>query len=429
MTALRLDTAPGPALRGRLRVPGDKSISHRALLLAARADGRSEITGLSTGLDVAATASAIAAFGAGVERSSPTALVVNGGPARLGEPPTIIDVGNSGTAIRLLAGWSAGVAGLSVLSGDASIAGRPMDRVVEPLRSMGASIDGRAEGRFAPLVIRGARLHGIDYALPVASAQVKGAILLAALSAEGQTTVRETTPTRRHTEEMLSAAGADITVSEGAVTLRPSALRSIDVAVPADPSQAAFWVVAATIVAGSDLLLEDVYLGAGRAGFVTVLQRMGADITLEAADPDRRTADLRIRSAALQATEVAGPEVAGLIDEIPVLAVAAAFAAGTTVFSDAAELRVKESDRITTMTSELRAAGVAVVSHADGLEVSGSAGAPIPGGVIDSHGDHRVAMAVAVAALGASGPVVINGWEAVATSYPGFEEDLHRCRS
>lgn len=416
-------------LRGRLQVPGDKSISHRALLLAARAEGRSQITGLSTGLDVAATATAVGAYGADVERRSPTSVAVTGGPGRLGEPATVIDVGNSGTALRLLAGWSAGLPGLSVLAGDRSVGARPMDRVVEPLRAMGATIDGRDGGRYAPLVIRGGPLHGIDYRLPVASAQVKGAILLAGLDAEGSTTVREPTPTRTHTEEMLAVAGADVTVVDGAVTVRRSPLRPVDVAVPGDPSQAAFWAVAASIVAGSDVVIEHVYVGPGRAGFVAVLERMGADITLEAADDRDRTADLRVRGAPLQATAVGGAEVAGVIDEIPALAVAAAFAEGITVFADAVELRVKETDRIATMTSELRAVGVDVTDRPDGLIVVGTGGKALPGGVVDSHGDHRVAMALAVAALATSGGVTINGWDAVATSYPGFEEDLHRCTS
>ncbi|MDQ6784624.1 MAG: 3-phosphoshikimate 1-carboxyvinyltransferase [Actinomycetota bacterium] len=416
-------------LRGRLRVPGDKSISHRALLLAARADGRSLITGLSTGLDVGSTAAAVAAYGAEVEQRDTTSVAVTGGPGRLGEPFSIVDVGNSGTAIRLLAGWCAGLDGLSVLNGDDSVGNRPMDRVVEPLRAMGASIDGRAGGRYAPLVIRGGPLHGIDYCPPVASAQVKGAILLAGLSAEGPTTVHEATPTRAHTEEMLAIAGADVTMADGAVTVRRSSLRPVDVVVPGDPSQAAFWVVAASITAGSDLVVERVYIGPGRAEFLTVLRRMGADITVESFDDIERTADLRVRGASLLATEVGGAEVAGLIDEIPVLAIAAAFAHGTTTFADAVELRFKETDRIATMTSELAAVGIGVEGLPDGLAVRGSGGRAVPGGAVSSHGDHRVAMALAIAGLSASKGVSIEGWDAVATSYPGFEEDLHRCTS
>lgn len=423
-----VDTEGGRALRGRLRVPGDKSISHRALLLAALASGRSVITGLSTGLDVGATAEAVRAYGAVVDGVD-GGLAVTGGVERLGEPGGVIEVGNSGTAIRLLAGWAAPRPGLSVLAGDASVTGRPMDRIVDPLRAMGASIDGRQGGRYAPLVIRGGDLHGIDYRLPVPSAQVKGAVLLAALGADGPTVVRESVPTRIHTEEMLAAAGADVAVEVGAVTVRPSVLAPVDTAVPGDPSQAAFWVVAATIVAGSDLVIERVYVGPGRAGFLAVLERMGADITVEWRDERAHIADLRVQSASLRATEVGGAEVAGLIDEIPVLAVAAAFAEGLTVFSDAAELRVKETDRIATMTSELRGVGVGAEARPDGLAVRGSGGRPIAGGLVDSHGDHRVAMALAVAGLGASEAVRISGWDAVDTSYPGFQEDLRRCTS
>jgi 3-phosphoshikimate 1-carboxyvinyltransferase len=294
---------------------------------------------------------------------------------------------------------------------------------------MGAAIDGRHDGRLAPLVIRGATLHGIDYAVPVPSAQVKGSILLAALGAEGPTTVREAVPTRSHTEEMLAAAGVEVIAAEGAVTVTPGPLRPRDIDVPADPSQAAFWVVAACLVPGSDLVVERVYVGPGRAGFVDVLRRMGADIGLEAVDEVDRTADLHVRHGALRATEVGGAEVAGLIDEIPVLAVAAAHAEGTTTFADAAELRVKETDRIATMTSELSAAGAAVEARPDGLVVEGSAGAPLPGGAVRSHGDHRVAMALAVAGLVSRDGVDVEGWAAVETSYPGFKEDLWRCVS
>jgi 3-phosphoshikimate 1-carboxyvinyltransferase len=281
-------------LRGRLRVPGDKSISHRALLMAARADGRSEITGLSVGEDVIHTGMAIRAFGAGVERSGDRTVVVDGGTARLGEPAGVVDVGNSGTGIRLLAGWASSLRGLTVLEGDESIARRPMGRVADPLRLMGARIDGREDGRFPPLVIRGGDLTGIDYLLPVPSAQVKGSVLLAALGAEGPTTVREAVPTRRHTEEMLAAFGVTVDIEEhgaasSAVTVHPGPVQPFRLDVPCDPSQAAFWVVAGCLVPGSDLVVEHVYIGPGRAGFLDVLRRMGADISLEEEDPVTRT--------------------------------------------------------------------------------------------------------------------------------------------
>ncbi|MGH9077545.1 MAG: 3-phosphoshikimate 1-carboxyvinyltransferase [Acidimicrobiales bacterium] len=416
-------------LSGRLAPPGDKSISHRALLLAARAEGTSVLRGLSRGLDVGATLGAMVAFGAGVDGSPPGEVRVGGGLDRLHEAGQVVDVGNSGTAIRLLAGWAAPFDWLTVLAGDESVTGRPMDRVVQPLRAMGATVDGRGGGSYPPLTVRGGHLQGIDMAPAVASAQVKGAVLLAGLGAEGPTTVREAVPTRVHTEEMLARFGAGVDVRPGAATVRPSSLAPVDFDVPGDPSQAAFWIVAACLVPGSDLVVEGVYVGPGRAGFLDVLARMGADVTVDNRDPARSTADIRARHGPLRATDVAGAEIPGLIDEIPVLAVAAAVAQGTTTFSGAAELRVKETDRIATMCSELVALGADVSTRPDGLVVRGSGGLPLAGGRVRSHGDHRVAMAMAVAGLACSGPVAVQGWAAVATSYPGFEEELRRCAS
>ena len=427
---LVVEPAGGRALLGRLRAPGDKSVSHRALLVAALASGRSRVRGLSRGDDVRHTLEAVVALGAGVEEVGPE-LYVEGGRDRLHEPEAVIDVGNSGTGIRLLAGFVAGVQGLSVLQGDSSIAHRPMDRVAAPLRLMGVRIDGRQGGRFPPLVVRGGEVRGIDYTPPMASAQVKSAVLFAGLSAQGETTVHEALPTRAHTEEMLAAAGGDVEVTdEGngrAIKLRPSALHAGEIDVPADPSQAAFWAVAACVTPGSDLVLENVYIGTGRAGFIDVLRRMGADLELAAEDPLRHTADIHVRSGPLRATEVGGAEVPSLIDEIPVLAVAAAFAEGTTRFSDAAELKVKETDRVATTVELLQALGVRAEPATDGLVVTGGAGRPLRGAALESYGDHRIAMAGAVAALGANGPVTVSGWDATATSYPGFEEDLRRC--
>jgi 3-phosphoshikimate 1-carboxyvinyltransferase len=413
-------------LHGRLRVPGDKSISHRALLLAARAEGQSRISGLSTGADVRHTLEAVRAFGAAATPGGDDELLVDGGVGRLREPEAVIDVGNSGTAIRLLAGWAAGLDGMAVLEGDASIARRPMDRIAEPLRAMGARIDGRQGGRLPPLVVRGGGLRGIDYRLPVPSAQVKGAVLLAGLAAAGATTVRETVPTRQHTEELLQVCGADLDIGDGAVTVRPSRLRPFDLDVPGDPSQAAFWIVAACITPGSEVCVEHVYMGAGRAGFLDVLGRMGAAIELTGTDPATHTATIVARYGPLQATDVGGAEVASLIDEVPVLAVAAACADGISTFRDAAELKVKESDRIASMVAALRAIEVDAEARPDGLTVRGGGGRPLAGGTVDSAGDHRVAMAMAVAASGAATPVRIAGWDAVATSYPGFETEYQR---
>lgn len=409
----------GP-LRGRLRVPGDKSISHRALLLAALAEGRSRVTGLSTGEDVACTARAIEAMGATIDGD-----VVGGGRSRLHEPVAVVDVGNSGTGMRLLAGVCAGLPWLTVLQGDASVGRRPMDRVAEPLRRMGASIDGREGGRLPPLAIRGGHLRGIDLDLVVPSAQVKGATLLAGLAAEGTTVVRERVSTRAHSEEMLAACGAAIEVSDGGLTttLRPSTLEPFELHVPGDPSQAAFWIVAACIVPGSEVTVEDVYVGQARAGFVDVLLRMGADVDIDLTGPNRATLTAR-HSPHLQGTTIGGNEVPGLIDEIPILAVAAAVADGPTDIRDAAELRVKESDRVATTVGLLDAFGAGAEPRSDGLLITG--GARLRPAVVESSGDHRIAMAAAVAALVATGPTQIAGWGAVGTSYPGFDDDLHR---
>jgi 3-phosphoshikimate 1-carboxyvinyltransferase len=265
----------------------------------------------------------------------------------------------------------------------------------------------------------------------VASAQVKSAVLFAALGAEGPTAVHEPVVTRAHTEEMLAAAGANIEVRANdvgaTITLHPGPLQPTTTEVPADPSQAAFWAVAACITPGSDLLLENVYIGRGRAGFIDVLRRMGARLELFHEDPVRHTADIRVQGGPLVATDVGGPEVASLIDEVPVLAVAAAFAVGTTRFSDATELRVKETDRVATTVELLTTLGARAEPAPDGLVVTGNAGAPLRAGTVDSHGDHRIAMAGAVAALGADGAVTVQGWEATATSYPSFEEDMNLC--
>lgn len=414
---------PGP-VRGTLRAPGDKSVSHRALVLGAMAEGTTTVRGLSAGEDVARTRAAVAALGATVadDGGEGDAVVVTGGA--LGEPATVLDVGNSGTAIRLLAGVCAGVDGLSVLAGDRSVTGRPMDRVAVPLRAMGAAVDGRRGGTYPPLAVRGGRLRGIDYELPVPSAQVKGAVLLAGVAATGETVVRERAATRAHTEELLAAFGADVVADRaaGTVRLRPSPLRGCAVEVPGDPSQAAFWVVAACAVPGSELTVEGLYLGPARTAFLDVLARMGADL-----DVDRASGIVRARGGPLRGTDVGGAEVPALVDEVPALAVAAACADGPSRFTGLAELRLKESDRVATVPAMLAAFGAGAGPLADGFVVAG--GGRLRGGEVDAGGDHRIAMAAAVAGLAATGETTVSGWEAVATSYPGFEEDLRRCTS
>ncbi len=416
----QLTVGPAGPLRGRLRVPGDKSISHRTLLLAALAEGRSAIRGLSDGADVVGTRRAVEALG--VETADEDgAVVVDGGSLR--QPDHDIDVGNSGTTIRLLAGLCAAHPFVTVLAGDDSITRRPMDRVAIPLRRMGATVDGRDDGRFPPLTIRGGRLTGITYRTPVPSAQVKSAVLLAGLGAEGETTVEEDVPTRAHTEELLALFGADVEVGHGWVRVRRSRPAPFSYEVPGDPSQAAFWIVAACLVPGSDLVVEHLYLGPARAGFLDVLRRMGADLEVDH-DPDLGTGSVRVRSAALVGTTVEGAEIVGL-DEVPALAVAAAAADGPSRFVDVGELRVKESDRLASVADTLAALGSGAAVDGDALVVEGGV---LHGGRVDSHGDHRIAMAAAIAGLASAGdPVTVDGWEAVATSYPGFEADLRKC--
>ncbi|HVL04802.1 MAG TPA: 3-phosphoshikimate 1-carboxyvinyltransferase [Acidimicrobiales bacterium] len=408
--------AGGRPLRGRVNVPGDKSISHRALLLAALADGTSVVRGLSDGDDVARTRAAVEALGAGVDGEK-----ITGGRSRLHEPGDVLDMGNSGTGIRLLAGLCAGFPWLTVLTGDESIRRRPMSRVAEPLRAMGAHVDGRRGGRLPPLVVRGGELHGIDYDLPVPSAQVKSAVLLAGLSAEGETVVRQPVVTRAHTEEMLAACGAGPEVSDDGlvVRLRPAPLQPFELDVPGDPSQAAFWIVAACIVPGSDVVVDDMYIGPARTGFLDVLERMGADV--------ERVGERSIRarySPDLHGTGVPPAEIAALIDEIPILAVAATVARGDTGFLDVGELRVKESDRVATIIEGLAGMGAVAMADGSGLHVRG--GATLRGGKVHSHWDHRIAMALVIAGLAAEGTTEIEGWGAVATSYPGFRRDLER---
>jgi 3-phosphoshikimate 1-carboxyvinyltransferase len=344
----------------------------------------------------------------------------------LREPEVIVDCGNSGTSIRLLCGILAGRPFHSVLTGDSSITRRPMGRVVDPLRQMGARIDGRDGGRLAPLSIRGGGLRAMRHDLAVASAQVKTALLLAGLQADGTTEITEPALSRDHTERLLPAMGADIEVVHGGVRAKPlggSGLKPIDLAVPGDPSAAAFFVVGACITPGSDLVVEDVCLNPTRIGFVDVLRRMGANVEIDVKEErgGEPVGDIRAAAGPLRATTMAGDEIPRIIDEIPALAVAAAFAAGVTEVADAAELRVKESDRIGTIEQELSQLGVAVEARPDGLAITG--GVP-RGGLFKSHGDHRIAMAAAIAANACEGQSTVRGWRAVASSYPGFAADL-----
>jgi 3-phosphoshikimate 1-carboxyvinyltransferase len=405
----------GPGrVAGTLTVPGDKSISHRALLLAGLAEGTSTVTGLSKGDDVSRTRRGLERLGVGFQRTG-DGWSIRGGLRR--EPDEPLDLGNSGTAMRLFTGVCSGLDAFTVLTGDQYLRARPMARVAEPLRAMGARIDGRLAGSLAPLAVRGGSLTGIDYTSPVASAQVKSAILLAGLSARGRTTVREQTATRRHTEEMLADFGGSVFIDGTAVTMEPRRLTATTVRVPGDPSQAAFWAVAGAVCPDSAVTIEGLYLGYGRAGFVGVLRRMGARV-----ETDPAAGALHAQSGQLRGVQIGPDEIPGIVDEVPVLAVAAAFAEGTTVISGAQELRVKESDRIKSTVAMLRAFGGAVQETPDGMVIEG--GRLLSGGVVDCCGDHRIAMAACVCGLATKGTTIIRGWESVATSYPGFADDV-----
>ncbi|MEI2430286.1 3-phosphoshikimate 1-carboxyvinyltransferase [Lysobacter yananisis] len=413
---------PGAALRGSIRVPGDKSVSHRAVMLGALAQGVTRVTGFLEGEDTRATARVFEQLGVRIETPSASERIVHGvGLHGLRGSDAALDCGNAGTGMRLLAGALAGQAFDSVLVGDASLSKRPMRRVTEPLAAMGARIDSE-DGGLPPLRIRGGReLRGIEYTLPVASAQVKSALLLAGLYAQGETVVREPHPTRDYTERMLAAFGWPIEFSPGHARLSGGhALRATDVAVPADFSSAAFFLVAASVVPGSELVLEAVGMNPRRTGLLSALRLMGADIVEEnpRSEGGEPVADLRVRHARLRGIEVPQALVPDMIDEFPALFVAAAVAQGRTVVSGAAELRVKESDRIATMAAGLRALGVAIEETPDGAIIDGGG---LNGGAVESHGDHRIAMSFAVAAQLASGEVRIGDVANVATSFPGFE--------
>ncbi len=414
----------GRSLVGTLTAPGDKSISHRALLLAALAEGTSTITGLSGGDDVERTAGAVEALGARVARKDGV-VTVSGGRSRLRAPIETVDLGNSGTGMRLLTGVVAALAGTTRLTGDASLRSRPMDRVAEPLGRMGATVEGYGPNCLPPLSVTGGSLQGIDYTPPMASAQVKSAVLLAGLDAAGETVVREPVATRAHTEEMLAAAGADLTVERAGngrvIRVRRSSLQPGRFAVPGDPSQAAFWVVAGVVVPGSRVTVTGVHLGEERTGFLAVLDRMGAGITV--VEDGTATGSLTAEWAPLIGTTVDAAEIPSL-DEVPVLAVAAAVAEGPTRFRGVGELRVKESDRLEGTVALVRAFGGTATVEGDDLLVAG--GARLVPGQVDARGDHRMAMAAAVAgaACAAPGPSIVTGWEAVATSYPGFAAAL-----
>ncbi|HEU4393292.1 MAG TPA: 3-phosphoshikimate 1-carboxyvinyltransferase [Solirubrobacterales bacterium] len=424
--------APAGPLRGSLRPPADKSISHRAALIAAMGEGETAIEGYLDAADTRSTLAAVEALGAWVVLSTedrpvaaPSIGVRVQGVGLRGPSPAQIDVGNAGTLLRLLPGWLAGQEGGEwTLDGDDSIRKRPVDRIAAPLRGMGADLSCR-DDRLPPLQVRGAPLHGTEYRLPVASAQVKSCLLFAGLLADGPTTIVEPLPTRDHSERMLAAAGAKVERGEGFVTVHPAErLEPGEIAVPADISSAAFFLVAALLVSGSEIVLDGIGVNPTRTGLLAILGRMGAAIEVEPQGErgGEPTGRLLVRSAPLRGTEIGGAEVPLAIDELPLIALAACFAEGTTTIRDAAELRRKESDRIATVSEALNALGGRVEPTVDGMVVEGTGG--LRGGAIVSHGDHRIAMLGAIAGLASREGVEVAGMDAAAVSYPGFEADL-----
>lgn len=435
MTAHRF--MPSGPLTGRIRVPGDKSISHRALMFGALAVGRSRISGLLEGEDVLATASALRSMGAVIEKDGQDWIVDGVGVGTLLQPEQALDMGNSGTSTRLLMGLLASHGITATFIGDASLSRRPMGRVIDPLSTMGASFT-PSPGGTLPLAMEGMQpAVPITYRLPVASAQVKSALLLAALNTPGTTTVIEPVPTRDHTERMLRSFGVDVQVEDrdgerGISVHGPCDLHPNDIVVPGDPSSAAFFAVAASIVPDSDLVIENVGLNPTRNGIYRTLREMGANIEyLEQREVGGEpVADLHVRHAPLRGIEVDPAIVPSMIDEFPVLFVAAAFAEGTTVTSGLEELRVKESDRLSAMATALKSAGTQVEEKGDGLVIEGSGGLPLSGGgTIVTHLDHRIAMSMAVAGLASENGVEIDSTEPIGTSFPNFMDLLTEAAS
>ncbi|MEL6437812.1 MAG: 3-phosphoshikimate 1-carboxyvinyltransferase [Cyanobacteria bacterium J06621_8] len=416
-------------LTGKIAIPGDKSISHRALMLGAIAEGETIIEGLLLGEDPRSTAACFRGMGAEISELNSQQVIVKGvGLGNLKEPDAVLDAGNSGTTMRLMLGLLAShPKSLFVVTGDHSLRSRPMSRVIKPLTEMGASIWGRQGNSLAPLAVQGKQLQPIHYHSPIASAQVKSCILLAGLMVDGKTTVTEPALSRDHSERMLRAFGAtlDIDSATNSVTLtgQPT-LKGQKVVVPGDISSAAFWLVAGAIIPGSDVLITNVGVNPTRCGILEALEMMEADISREnqrlvAGEP---VADLRVRTSKLKSCKIGGDLIPRLIDEIPILSVAAMFAQGTTVIRDAAELRVKESDRLAAMATQLNKMGAKITELPDGLEITG--GNRLSGSEVDSLTDHRIAMSLAIAALKAQSTTIIKRAEAIAISYPDFVQTL-----
>lgn len=423
-----ISISPCRAIRGELTVPGDKSISHRSIMLGSIASGTTVISNFLRGEDNFSTMRAFRAMGVPIEDDGAIVTVRGVGLHGLQEPADVLDCGNSGTTIRLMTGLLSGQRFFSVLTGDQYLRRRPMKRVSDPLRQMGACIAGRGNGTLAPLAITGSPLNGISYHSPIASAQVKSALMLAGLYADGETTVTEPSLSRDHSERMFSYFGADLGAIGTSVTVRGgSELRGGQIRVPGDISSAAFFMVAALIVPGSELVIRNVGVNPTRTGVLDILQAMGGDIRLldcrEASGEP--VADLLVRSSTLRGIEIGGDLVPRAIDEFPVISVAAALAEGTTVIRDARELRVKETDRIAAMARNLRLIGSGMIEETeDGMVIQGVES--LSGGLVNSFGDHRIAMSLSVAALACRTEVTVDDVACVATSFPGFYDLLNR---
>ena len=418
---------PAKQLAGVVQIPGDKSISHRTAILGSLAAGITTIDNYSPGKDCASTLNCLRGIGVRITRGPNAIVNVRGvGEAGFTEPKNVLNAGNSGTTIRLLSGLLAAQPFFSVITGDSSLRSRPMKRLIEPLRKMGADIDGRQQGSFAPMVIKGKRLHGMSYALPIPSAQIKSAILLAGLFADGKTTILQNQISRDHTERLLKLIGADIEMAGNNLTLTPVSkpLTLGKVRVPGDISSAAYWLIAGAIHPNAKIKIINCGINPTRTGIIDVLLAMGAKLKIEnkRLEYNEPVADLVVESSQLTATELKGDIIPKLIDEIPILAVAACFAKGTTIIKDAGELRVKESDRISTTVKELSRLGAIIEELPDGMKITG--GNKLTGAEVKSYSDHRLAMSLAIAGLVAEGKTTIEKPQSVDISYPGFWEQL-----
>jgi len=417
-------------LEGELILPGDKSISHRAVILNSLASGEAEIVNFAPGKDCWSTVSCLKALGVGIRKKPPQdypILLVSGvGKNGLKEPANVLNAENSGTTMRLLGGLLSSQPFLSIITGDSSLRSRPMGRLIQPLRSMGAEVYGRGKDSFAPLVIRGGKLHGIEFSLPVPSAQIKSAILLAGLFAHGRTVVHQPVPSRDHTEKLLKYMGAELEVDGNSVSLNPltSSLASISFPVPGDISSGAYFLVGGALHPDARIIIKNCGINPTRTGIIDVLLAMGARLKIkhERAEAGEPLADIVVESSELRGVEIGGSIIPRLIDEIPVIAVAACAARGKTVIRDAAELRVKESDRIATVSEELSRLGAGIELLPDGMVIHG--GKSLVGREVDTHFDHRLAMSLAIAGLVAKGRTIINHAQAAQMSYPAFWQDL-----